>query len=85
VIRVALAVLARPRLWPTGVRQVRRLARPGWYRRAPFLPLPPRTYLAFRSTTQSGDPDAPLDPAEAVSYLEWCRSWDRGAPRAATR
>ncbi len=81
MIRVAAAIAARPGLWPVAVRQARRLARPGWYRRPPFLPVPPEPYLAFRATTQTGDPGARLDPADVISYLEWCRSWDRGAPR----
>lgn len=72
---VLVAVAARPRLWPTAVRQVARLARPGWWRRPPFLPLPPVAYLRFRLQTQYGDERAP-DPADVVSYLAWCREWD---------
>src|SRR5690606_34734013 len=32
-----LAVLARPSLWAVALRQARVLARPGWWRRRPFL------------------------------------------------
>lgn len=71
--RVALAVLRRPDLWSTALRQVHRIAAPGWWRRRPFLPLPTEEYLRFRLVTQYGDPDATPAPADAVAYLEWCR------------
>ena len=73
------AVVRRPDLWTTAARQARRTTPPGWWRRRPFLPVPPGDYLRFRLTTQYGDPDARPDPADAISYLEWCRAWDRGA------
>jgi hypothetical protein len=77
----AVAVLVRPGLWPTAVGSIRRLARPGWWRRWPPLPLPPTTYATFRLHTALGDdPDARLEPAEVVAYLEWCRrmkTWQR--------
>lgn len=42
-----------------------------WYRRAPFLPLPPASYLRWRLETAYGDPEAtpPLDEMER--YLVW--------------
>lgn len=76
-----LAVLRRVDLWPIAVRQSLRLAPRGWWRRAPFLPLPARDYLHFRMVTAyggDGDPDLvpDADPADdLVTYLEWCRSW----------
>jgi hypothetical protein len=73
--RSAVLVLARPRLWPTAVRQAGRLARPRWWRRAPFLPVPDPEYLHFRLETQYGD--AEPDPRDLVTYLEWCRSETR--------
>ena len=42
-----------------------------WYRRPPFLPLPPKKYLRWRMETAYGDPDA-LPPApEAERFLRW--------------
>ena len=58
VLRATGALLARPSLWPTAVHQVLRLARPGWWRARPWLPLPEPTYLRFRLQTAYGDPDA---------------------------
>jgi hypothetical protein len=86
--RSVVLVLARPRLWPTAVRQAGRLARPGWWRRPPFLPVPDRDYLRFRLETQYGD--AEPDPHDLVTYLEWCRAEtrplrDRGRTRPMRR
>lgn len=66
-------ILARPRLWPTALRQVRRLARPHWWRQSPYLPVPDREYLRFRMETQYGASGEPV-AADIVAYLEWCRS-----------
>jgi hypothetical protein len=73
-LRSALLVLVRPVLWATAARQVLRLARPRWWRRAPFLPLPDPEYLRFRFETQYGTgPGTRPEPADVVAYLEWCR------------
>lgn len=79
-LRSAVAVLAvvgrRPDLWATAVRQVRVLARPGWWRRAPFLPVPDRDYLRFRLlTAYGGDGTAEPTADDLVAYLHWCRAW----------
>jgi len=77
--RAAALVVARPHLWRTALRQARRLARPGWWRRPPFLPVPDADYLAFRFETQyGGDGTLPVgaDPHDLVDYLEWCRTMD---------
>ena len=73
VVRVAAAVARRPRLWPTTVAVALRLAPRRWWRRAPYLPLPDRGYLAFRMETAYGDPDRVPGPHDVVDYLEWCR------------
>lgn len=70
-LAAARAVAARPRLWPSALRQVRALARPRWWRRPPFLPLPDRDWLAFRLTTAYGEADAALRPDDVVRWLEW--------------
>jgi len=75
--RAALAVAMRPRLWGVAVGQMIRLARPGWWKRAPFLPLPDTEYLRFRLVTAYGDPNRAPEPADMVAYLHWCRAWPR--------
>jgi len=74
--RATLLVLARPSLWWTAVQQALRLARPRWWTRAPFLPVPDPDYLRFRFETQYGAEGRP-DPHDFVAYLEWCRQGDR--------
>jgi len=72
---VARAVAVRPGLWPTALRQTGVLARPGWWRRRPWLPVPDPDYFRFRLVTQYGDPDHAPEPADVVAYLHWCRSY----------
>lgn len=74
---VVVAVGGRPLLWPTAVRQVRVLARPRWWLRPPFLPLPPPDYLRFRLQTAYGGDGrvSGLRPEDVVAYLDWCRAW----------
>jgi hypothetical protein len=76
-VRVVGAVARRPRLWPTAVRQMRRTARPRWWRHRPFLPLPAGEYLHFRLVTQYGETRDPPAPHDVVDYLAWCREWER--------
>jgi hypothetical protein len=80
----ATAALARrPRLWPTVIAQAGRFARPRWWRRPPFLPVPDREYLRHRLETQYGRDGEP-EPGDVVTYLEWCRQmrrFRRGTPR----
>lgn len=71
---VAAAVARRPGLWITALSQAFRLASPGWWRRAPFLPLPDPGYLRFRLETQYGSDRAP-EPDDVVTYLQWCRQY----------
>jgi hypothetical protein len=73
VPRAAGAVLVRPSLWGVAVAQALRLARPGWWRRRPFLPVPDDDYLRFRLQTAYGDPGHEPEPADVVAYLRWCR------------
>ncbi|MDT8341702.1 MAG: hypothetical protein RQ751_09345 [Longimicrobiales bacterium] len=53
----------------------------GWWRRAPFLPLPPAGYLRWRNETAYGDPDAVVPPEPFERFVVWSahmRSWMRG-------
>jgi hypothetical protein len=71
-----VAVARRPGLWATAARQAGRLARPRWWGRPPFLPVPDRAYVRFRLETQyGGDPDP--EPQDVITYLEWCRQMTR--------
>jgi hypothetical protein len=81
-LRAFVAVLMRPRLWWVALRQMMRIARPQWWRRAPFLPLPPADYLRFRLETAYGTDAAPA-PDDLVTYLDWCGEWSRVAAAGA--
>jgi len=75
-LRCVAAVALRPSLWFTAIVQLFRLARPGWWRSWPFLPRPDREYLRFRLETQyGGSGDQGADPADLITYLEWCRDF----------
>jgi hypothetical protein len=75
--RLVVAVAAHPSLWGVALRQTLRLAEPGWWRRRPFLPLPPPDYLRFRlQTAYGGDGNHPPDPADVLTYLRWCRDME---------
>ena len=75
----AAAVLRRPSLWATALRQWRRTTPPGWWKRRPFLPVPAKEYLAFRMVTQYGATDHRATPEDVLNYLAWCRRHDRAA------
>jgi hypothetical protein len=71
---VLMAVVRRPWLWWPAVAALFRLARPGWWRRWPFLPVPAAGYLHLRMVAAyGGDGDRRLQPDDVVAYLEWCR------------
>ncbi len=77
VARATAAVALRPWLWGTACRQVGRLARPGWWRERPHLPLPDPAYLRFRFVTAYGADGREPTAADLVTYLHWCRAWPR--------
>ena len=75
LVRAGVALAGHPPLWATAVRQARVLARPAWWRRLPFLPVPDRDYLRFRlETAYGGAGDGPADPRDLLAYLRWCRA-----------
>lgn len=76
------ALVRRPDLWVTGLRQYRRLVPAGWWRRRPWLPVPDRQYLEFRLLTQYGSSSTRPEPGDVVTYLEWCRAQRRGSGHA---
>ena len=78
-LRAFFAVVVRPRLWWTALRQATRMARPGWWRRTPYLPVPPPDYIRFRLETAYGDGAAAPAPRDLVAYLDWCGDATRSA------
>jgi hypothetical protein len=68
------AVVRRPHQWLAGTRAYVTHVPPGWFRRAPFLPVPDRAWIRFRLQTAYGDPEHAPDPDDVVMWLEWSRS-----------
>jgi hypothetical protein len=78
---VGLAV-RRPGLIPHLARAAWAFRARGWYRRPPFLPLPPRSYLRWRMETAYGDPDHVPSDREIARYLVWTTRMRRLMRRA---
>ena len=76
-VSIVVAVIGAPHLWATSVRQIWRLARSDWWRRAPYLPIPSAGYLAFRLETQYGSKVHGSVAEDVLNYLEWCRRMGR--------
>jgi hypothetical protein len=78
------AVIVRPGLWSTAVRQWGRMMPRRWWARLPFLPVPDRGYIRFRMETAYGvsEPNA-RRADDLVAYLRWCRDTERSRRRHA--
>lgn len=63
--------IRRPRLIPYLLGAAWAFRARDWYRRPPFLPLPPQSYMRWRMETAYGDAEAkpPLDEMER--YFVW--------------
>ncbi|HYA68196.1 MAG TPA: hypothetical protein VED63_05635 [Acidimicrobiales bacterium] len=76
---VVRSVVGRPWLAPAALAEGLRLARPGWWRQPPFLPLPDRALWHFRmETAYGGTGDVSPPVADVRSFLHWCsgmRDW----------
>lgn len=75
--RLALALAGRAAINPRVTRDLVSLAwamrRRGWYRRPPFLPVPPREYLRWRMYTAYGDEDAVPPVNDVLRFARWRR------------
>jgi hypothetical protein len=73
VVRLAAVAVVRPRLAWTLVRIAWRMRARDWYRKPPFLPLPPARYVEWRMHTAFGDEHHALDARELERYAAWVR------------
>jgi hypothetical protein len=69
--RLAGLALRRPRLALPLFAAAWRFRSRHWYRRPPFLPVPPHDYLEWRLHTAFGDEDAVPSERELAQYVEW--------------
>lgn len=71
--RLALRAFVSPRLALDLLRLAWSFRARGWWRRFPFLPLPPREYLRWRMLTAYGD-EAAVPPVDDVAnFARWRR------------
>ncbi|MFV0523954.1 MAG: hypothetical protein ACK5RL_05590 [Acidimicrobiales bacterium] len=77
-VAVAGALAVRPRLWPTAVAAGWSLVPRHWWRHRPFLPLPDRRWLRFRTVTAYGGSGAALGADDVITWLEWRRRFGDG-------
>ena len=77
--------LLRPRLLGSMLRAAWRFRARRWWARPPFLPVPPREYLAWRMHTAYGDQGRVPTPEEVGRYLRWANRMVRGRRRGARR
>lgn len=75
---MARAAASRPTLWPAALAASIRLARPGWWRRWPLLPVPDPAMWRFRVETAYGGAGDDVPTVEDVrSFLRWSRDMHR--------
>jgi hypothetical protein len=73
IARLALRALVSPRLAVDLLRTAWAFRRRAWHRRAPFLPVPDRTYLRWRMYTAYGSEDAVPPLEDVIGFARWRR------------
>jgi hypothetical protein len=81
--RIAALALRRPQLVPMLLAAAWRFRARDWYRRPPFVPLPPSDYIAWRLHTAFGSEDAVPDHRQLTSYLRWSAAFGKRIPAQA--
>lgn len=81
-LRLAAIALRRPWLLPHLLSTAWAMRARRWYSRAPFLPLPPRSYVEWRMETAYGDVGAAPSFAELERYVVWSARMRRVMRRA---
>jgi hypothetical protein len=71
ILRIVARALVRPRLLLILLATGWRFRRQGWFRRPPFLPLPPADYMRWRMHTAYGDEQHMPTVTELEAYARW--------------
>ena len=71
--RLAARAVVNPRLAVDLLRVTWSFRARDWYRRPPFLPLPPREYLRWRMFTAYGDEAAVPTLEDVIRFARWRR------------
>ena len=72
-LRLALRAVVNPRLAVDLLRLAWSFRARDWFRRPPFLPLPPREYVRWRLFTAYGDENAIPALDDIVNFARWRR------------
>ena len=72
-VQLTLRALVNPRLALDLIRLAWSVRARSWYRRPPFLPLPPAEYLRWRMYTAYGDEQALPSVEDVVRFATWRR------------
>jgi hypothetical protein len=70
-IRLTWAAVRRPSLIPAILGTAWAFRANGWFRRPPFLPIPPKDYVRWRLETAYGDPTVIPPTHEFERYIRW--------------
>lgn len=70
-LRLVAHAIARPTTGVALARVAWRFRKRDWYRRLPFLPLPPREYMRWRMYTAYGREEAVPPAADVIRYARW--------------
>ncbi len=81
--RLATIALRRPWILPHLLSTAWAMRARRWYSRAPFLPLPPRSYVEWRMETAYGYAGAGPEPGDLERYVMWSAHVRRLMRRAA--
>jgi hypothetical protein len=85
MVRLAAQAVRRPRLLAGLLAAAWRFRARGWWRRRPFLPLPPAEYVAWRMHTAYGDDGRLPTAPEMERYIRWANRMHRARGREARR
>ncbi len=72
-VRLTLRALVNPRLALDLLHLTWSFRARDWYRRPPFLPVPPREYMRWRMFTAYGDENAVPPVEDIVGFARWRR------------
>ncbi|HUF34691.1 MAG TPA: hypothetical protein VMN37_02015 [Gemmatimonadales bacterium] len=73
LLTLAARAVVRPRLALDLLRTAWAFRRRRWWARAPYLPLPDRTYLEWRMYTAYADEHAVPPPGDVIRFARWRR------------
>jgi hypothetical protein len=72
-IRLTVRAIVNPRLAIDLLRTAWAFRAHQWFRRPPFLPLPPRSYMRWRMYTAYGSEDAIPSAEDVIRFARWRR------------